>query len=69
MTFVSPALASLLLLPLLLFSSQSTESARDFLLNKLQDAEFAIKSSMAEQATLQKQAETDHEVGRVEGAF
>jgi len=41
---------------------ESTESARDFLIGKLKDAEFAIKSAMAEQVTLQKQAETDHEV-------
>lgn len=41
---------------------QSTESARDFLLGKLKDAEYAIKSAMAEQVTLQRQAETDHEV-------
>ena len=32
------------------------------MLGKLKDAEFAIKGAMAEQVTLQKQAETDHEV-------
>jgi hypothetical protein len=32
------------------------------LIGKLKDAEYAIKSAMAEQVTLEKQAETDHEV-------
>jgi hypothetical protein len=37
------------------------------LIGKLKDAEFAIKSAMAEQVTLQKQAETDHEVQCCDG--
>jgi sporulation protein YlmC with PRC-barrel domain len=32
------------------------------LIGKLKDAEYAIKSGMAEQVTLERQAETDHEV-------